>query len=104
MRAADLWLGAIAANLNNGTDGRNGVLKRMTALKARFFVLPYGASLVPEWIRPTVILTAVILLIAANVIELRGKRRANAAMIGALDRGLLQEIPSLCSGDCQLPC
>jgi hypothetical protein len=46
---------------------------------------------VTEWSRPVVILTAVILLIAANVIEFKGKRRADGKTIGVLDNGSPQE-------------
>jgi hypothetical protein len=40
-----------------------------------------------EWFRPTLILSVVILLIVANVIEFRGKRRGDADAIAALDHG-----------------
>jgi hypothetical protein len=46
---------------------------------------------VTEWSRPVVILTAVILLIAANIIEFKGKRRADGKTNGVLDNGSPQE-------------
>lgn len=89
-------------NLNSLTHGRDVVLKGATefesrpALTARVgcrHVLAFrnGVPLVTEWIRPAVILTAVIFLIVANVIEFTGKRRADANTMGALDNGSLPE-------------
>jgi hypothetical protein len=40
-----------------------------------------------EWTRPAVILGALVLLIMANVVEFRGKRRADRPLLDALDQG-----------------
>jgi len=42
---------------------------------------------VTDWIRPAVIGAAVLLLIIANIVEFRGKRRAELAATRALDEG-----------------
>ena len=39
------------------------------------------------WLRPAIILGVVMLLIAANVIEFRAKRRADASAMAALNGG-----------------
>jgi len=39
------------------------------------------------WLRPAIILGVVMLLITANVIEFRAKRRADADAMAALERG-----------------
>lgn len=40
-----------------------------------------------EWLRPALILGAVMMLITANVIEFRAKRHADASAMSALDDG-----------------
>lgn len=40
-----------------------------------------------DWYRPAIILSVVMLLITANVIEFRAKRRADADTMAELDRG-----------------
>lgn len=50
-----------------------------------------GDGSMMEWLRPAAILGLVVILIAANVIEFRGKRRADADAFGELDHGAPQE-------------